>query len=155
MVQMFGAKSVRSSLQKHDAWSRDLFVKLDAADLTHLTTWKKYDFAGPVFPLCPGDGLKQYGDGDEAKFVCNLNWLLELSGSCDIISIGSNGQWKFEETLFQQTSCRVHTFDCTGNYPAPAAISARVFSYRKCIGQRSGHSDYISYDEMLALAGIR
>lgn len=87
--------------------------------------------------------------------MCDLQFLLKISGSCDIISVGSNGLWGFEEAIFAKTACRVHTFDCTGNFPAPHSIKSRVFSYHKCIGHLPGNPDYISYNEMLVLAGIR
>ena len=32
---------------------------------------------------------------------------------CVVISIGSNGEWEFEEDIVKRTRCTVHTFDCT------------------------------------------
>ena len=39
------------------------------------------------------------------KMICNQQ--------CDIISIGSNGEWGFETLITNVTKCHTHTFDCT------------------------------------------
>lgn len=69
------------------------------------------------------DGKKSYED----KFMCSFDELLvtnkatkgaEITGNftmeaCEIMSIGSNGQWGFENNIHRTTKCITRTFDCT------------------------------------------
>jgi hypothetical protein len=59
---------------------------------------------------------------DESKIVCGIGRLEEKepaakkeeTSPCVVYSIGGNNQWAFEKVILEQTTCEVHTFDCTG-----------------------------------------
>mmetsp|Transcript_20529 Transcript_20529/g.57752 ORF Transcript_20529/g.57752 Transcript_20529/m.57752 type:complete len:363 (+) Transcript_20529:85-1173(+) len=157
MVSLFGAKPVADAIKARKSWFRNLADSLDKmSDSVPVSpSWQRYDFFGPVFHLCPNP-LQSFGRGDQEKKVCDLATLTNLSsGTCEIISLGSSGVWDFEREIFQQTTCRVHTFDCTGDYPAPSELSSRVFSYKYCIGDEHIGTQFKSYRQLLALAGIK
>jgi len=157
MVSLFGAKAVADAIKARKLWFRNLADSLDKMSDSVPTSpsWQRYDFFGPVFQLCP-HGLQRFGTGDQEKKVCDLATLTKLSnGTCEIISLGSSGVWDFEREIFQRTTCRVHTFDCTGDYPAPSELSSRVFSYKYCIGDEHIGTQFKSYRQLLALAGIK
>ena len=50
------------------------------------------------------------GDGDGGKWLCSL---AELEAPCLIYSLGSYGDFKFEEALTFATECELWSFDCT------------------------------------------
>eukprot|EP00957_Ditylum_brightwellii_P205742 15345198-Ditylum_brightwellii.AAC.1 len=88
---------------------------------------------GPIFPkVCKSVDVikaKTKGISYEDKFMCSYNSLMvnttdkevsskdEDGNECDMISIGSNGQWGFEENVVASTKCVTHTFDCTISNP--------------------------------------
>jgi hypothetical protein len=55
---------------------------------------------------------------DAGKIMCGLEQLPDdtekMGTDCVVYSIGGNDKWSFEMDLLKKTSCRVHTFDCTG-----------------------------------------
>jgi len=110
---------------------------------------------GPIGPVC-ATPLETYGRGDGEKRACGLS---QQRPPCVVISIGSNGEWEFEEDVFRRTNCTVHTFDCT--VPAatapPAAISTRVFFHRLCIGADSrvvpGVGTFVAWPALLVRIG--
>merc|ERR1712190_163839 len=85
----------------------------------------RQSFLGPIEPRCPFP-LDIFGTRDEEKRICGFKWLqAHWKGSrnqCTVVSIGSRGSWKFEEALFKSSTCHIHTFDCTGDFPAPRQI---------------------------------
>merc|ERR1712007_115504 len=121
MVRLFGAKPVADAIQARKAWFQQLIGNIDnkARLVATSSSWERYNFFGPVFGLCPSSQLQSFATGDEEKRVCDISLLTKLSrGTCEIISLGSAGQWNFEQSIFARTSCRVHTFDCTGTFPS-------------------------------------
>jgi hypothetical protein len=70
------------------------------------------------------------GHGDGPKWICNPHRIRETRPDCLIYSIGSNGQYDFEEGLLQELSisggrgegaspsCEIHVFDF-GGYQRP------------------------------------
>lgn len=115
----------------------------------------RFDMLGPVGPLCPTP-LERYGKGDDEKRACGLS----SQNPCEVLSIGSNGRWDFEEALFALTQCRVHTFDCTtpNTTQPPPAIASRVFFHHVCIGASDKQVPYVgeflSWPSLLARAGL-
>ena len=53
-----------------------------------------------------------------------------------MISIGSNGQWGFEETVVANTKCITHTFDCTVQDPKKPNVDAINF-YPYCVANEN------------------
>jgi len=83
---------------------------------------------GPIGPSC-STVLEAYGKGDGEKRACSLSQIARTAGrNCIIYSIGSNNMWEFEEDIFQRTTCRVETFDCTmhESIQPPEYIQSRV-----------------------------
>lgn len=170
MVDVFGVSKVDEALVQREQWIRDVIQAFDSRAADEAGDWRRYDFFGPVYSLCPDAKLGAFGIGDEEKRICDLSKLSEVHGPCEIIAIGSEGRWEFEKAIYHGTSCRVHTFDCTGDYPVPNEISSRVFSYKKCIGssksskntdpnsikaQLADDQNYLPYGELLKLANIQ
>ena len=69
----------------------------------------------------------------ESKRACGLQY---LAAPCTVLSIGSNGQWAFEEDIVRKTRCHVDVFDCTVHplVEVPAKIASRVTLHRTCLG---------------------
>ena len=110
----------------------------------------------------PNSGLcskfETFGQGDEAKEICIDH--LPTDTRCLVFSIGSNNLWGFERDLFLRTQCRIHTFDCTGNWSVPADLASRVTFHHKCIWGEEGvgafdDNDHMLWTDLVALAGGR
>ena len=86
---------------------------------------------------CVGPGaLGRWGSaGDGGKYLCRAPQLLGAArdGGCTILSLGSDGNFGFEESLLTVTSCGVHTYDCTYTKPLPP-LDARIRFHQVCIG---------------------
>ena len=54
-----------------------------------------------------------------------------LQDPCVVFSLGSNGDYSFEESILDTTSCTVHTFDCTVN---GRNLSERHHYHKLCLG---------------------
>lgn len=89
---------------------------------------RRWDAAlGPVGPNCTN--LIRLGPPGTAQGVDGTKWLCgrlydlrrptpRLDGPrrgdpCDIISIGGNDNWQFEQAVRKELGCTTHTFDCT------------------------------------------
>ncbi len=101
---------------------------------------RRFDMLGPVGPPCLE--LQAYGArrirgvirDTEAKMACELEG---RNASCVLVSLGSNGQWTFEEDVFSRTNCRVEVFDCTVDpeeVTVPAFMRYRVRLHHHCVG---------------------
>ena len=90
----------------------------------------------PVADACSSDLSSLGGTDQQGKHVCNAATLL-AGDECVVVSIGSSlSQWQFERDVFEQSSCTVHTFDCTGSsrgLAVPEDISSRVMLHEVCI----------------------
>jgi len=100
---------------------------------------ERFNIMGPLGPPC-NSPIESYGTGDEEKKACGLRHLqksdVQSSSRCVVYSIGSNNEWGFEEAIFNTTSCRVETFDCTINSESlpPEYIRSRVRFHHICLG---------------------
>ncbi|KAI8925096.1 methyltransferase domain-containing protein [Entophlyctis helioformis] len=58
---------------------------------------------------------------DGPKWMCPEYLQTSESEQCTIFSIGSNGDFNFEEAMhkFVGNKCKIYTFDCTGNWSNP------------------------------------
>ena len=101
---------------------------------------QRFDLLGPVGPPCLE--LQTFGAKQsrgkirdmEAKMACGLEG---SNSSCVVMSLGSNGQWTFEEDIFARTGCRVEVFDCTVDpekVTVPMHLRGRVRLHYHCIG---------------------
>lgn len=102
---------------------------------THELTWnahlphthKPFDSLPNVVPC--NDEL--YTDTD-SKVICGLS---HLESPCIIYSLGSNGNFIFEEAVSESTPCEIHTFDCTVSKDRlPAVLPYRVTYHSICLG---------------------
>lgn len=67
---------------------------------------------------------------DGSKWVCDVH---ALRSPCVVVSLGSNGDFTFEQAILSAAPCQVHTFDCT--YPGTSLDSnTRHFYHKMCIG---------------------
>ena len=122
-----------------DKLERKEAVFLREKDSTFPIGHTRFDLLGPVGPPC--SNLQAFGAKSsrgsirdtEAKMACGL----EGSRSCVVVSLGSNGQWTFEEDVVARTGCRVEVFDCTVDpqkVTVPTHLSGRVRLHYHCIG---------------------
>lgn len=71
---------------------------------------------------------------DGAKYFCDLS-PSSLPAPCVIFSMGSEGDFSFEEAVLSSTACKVYTFDCTY---AGRSIHAERHVYKEwCLGKSS------------------
>ena len=101
-------------------------------------------FRSPFMRCPPGRPLAVYGgtttkDGDGAKLLCDVSALKAAPGKggterCAVYSLGSNGDYAFEEDMLNNTNCEVHTFDCT--YKGHS-IHPRHTYHRLCLGTQA------------------
>jgi hypothetical protein len=108
-----------------------------------------FDMLGPVGPACPD--LLVLGSGDGEKRICLSN--VTGTSDCVIYSIGSNGQWDFEQDVYRRLpTCRVFTFDCTGDFVVPEAIKSRVSFHKLCVGAKDDGL-FRTYSSLMKLLG--
>lgn len=72
------------------------------------------------------------GSGDGGKWLCGVEQTLNQDG-CSIFSLGSNGDFSFEELMVNVTRCHVYSFDCTVGAPADIGSSGRIHFQQVCI----------------------
>ncbi len=72
-----------------------------------------------------------FGFQDGEKRYCGTT---DFGPDCLIISLGSDGDFSFEEDIFARTKCRIETFDCTGTWEVPMSIASRTRIHKYCIG---------------------
>ena len=96
----------------------------------------------PLLPLCKTP-IENYGYEDSSKRACGLKQIAAKSregkNACVVFSIGSYNEFSFEQSIFNETSCTVHTFDCTlgrRGVVVPEGLRSRVFGHNVCIGAR-------------------
>ena len=88
----------------------------------------RFDAFNPFVSCPPGQPLRRYGNGgDGGKVLCDL---AALRPPCLIYSLGSNGDYSFEQDMLRRTRCHVHTFDCTY---AGRSIDAARHTYHKVL----------------------
>ncbi|KAL4517156.1 hypothetical protein Ndes2526A_g00734 [Nannochloris sp. 'desiccata'] len=116
----------------------------------------KYDLFNP-FISCPGGSAMQRLGGsiqdDGGKWLCTD---LLTTAPCTIFSLGSNGDFSFENAMLEATPCKIFTFDCTvdGN-----SINERHQYHKKCIGTAArADTDadrFITLDQAAQLVGVQ
>lgn len=118
---------------------------------TEWTAW--FDLMGPVSPSCCVFSVFGVGDGEKA--VCMnapaFGGATTAGADCWIASIGSNGDFSFEDSVFRQTACQIHTFDCTGTWEVPKNLSSRVTLHPICVSDHT-NGTYLTWDKIVARA---
>lgn len=119
--------------------------------------WKHeiYRMLNPVkAPNCPTLRTFAARDYDLMKRFC---WTTDENEDCSMYSIGSNDKWDFEEEIFNNTKCKVSTFDCIVESHVPPAIAERTNYYPVCIAHETFTDPegrkFKTYRDMLALTG--
>jgi hypothetical protein len=108
----------------------------------------------PVSIACPpNQALVHYGGwdgkGDGNKAFCDLSQLQE---PCIIYSVGSNGDFSFEQSVLQHTRCDVFTFDCT--YAGSSVDGSRHQYHDICVGHSpEGDPRFKSWRQLLKHLG--
>jgi hypothetical protein len=96
-------------------------------DINTAVTHTPYDSLPNVVPCVD----EVYTDAD-AKVICGIS---RLQAPCVIYSLGSDGNFVFEEAVSKKTRCEIHTFDCTvSKERLPAILPARVTYHSICVG---------------------
>jgi hypothetical protein len=138
-------------------------------DVMEPNSYDRWEAAiGSVGPVCTNEDRIQLRAKEhyEDKFMCSYQDLVQkrsslepaMESDCDIISIGSNDQWGFEQTVASQTNCRTHTFDCTISTPKHKPDLESVHFYSACISDRDQTIDgrsYVSYNTMWKMTGMK
>ncbi len=127
------------------------------------STGKRFDAGiGPVGPECTESVSFSKGTYEEKNICIEKKRSYDENdnnkrGECNIISIGSNDQWGFEEEVMSHpklVGCVTHTFDCTlsNNTPRHKPQNDNVKFYPYCIGTEGQEPPYLPFDEMLRLS---
>jgi hypothetical protein len=107
----------------------------------------RYSLFKPSISCPPGTSLSRYGgEADGGKWLCDF---VSLKAPCTIFSLGSRGDYSFEEAMLEATECDVHTFDCT--LPG-RSLGPRHHYHERCIG-KSSDNNFVTLDEAVAMVG--
>jgi len=109
---------------RHELWARELTIAEQLPPNTRgkyqepINNWEPFDLLPPTYD-CDPNNLKRVGSGDGGKWVCEP---FDTTNVCVIISIGSNGNFAFEQGMktFTGDKCKIYTFDCTGSWSDPS-----------------------------------
>lgn len=100
---------------------------------------KRFDVMMPAVNAC---NLQRIGgeEGDGSKFICGLTdipqSLAQDKPKCTVYSLGSNGNYLFEEDVIARTPCNIEIFDCIyeGKKDLPPHLKARARWHDICVG---------------------
>lgn len=112
----------------------------------------------PVTDICDGH-IEQLGNYRGCKVSQMVDQAKGKDG-CVVISVGSHGDFQFEEAVYNKTSCLIHTFD--GSYyehMRPEYIRDRTFYHKYHFGTKKGKAmhgrlNVIDFPGALALANV-
>eukprot|EP00879_Flechtneria_rotunda_P001331 GHRR01001481.1.p1 GENE.GHRR01001481.1~~GHRR01001481.1.p1 ORF type:complete len:390 (+),score=80.39 GHRR01001481.1:272-1441(+) len=107
---------------------------------------QRFEPVKPFVTCPPHQPLTRYGNPkDGGKLLCDLS---KLTAPCIIYSLGSNGDYSFEEDAVKHTQCEIHTFDCTYN---GESIHPRHIYHKVCVG-RAG-ANFRTWEEITHMLG--
>ncbi|KAL4425792.1 hypothetical protein ABPG75_009808 [Micractinium tetrahymenae] len=117
----------------------------------------RYDLFNPFVKCSRGNGsLARLGGADDGgKFICPSE-ALEQPG-CVVYSLGSAGNFDFEEEVLKSTPCEVHSFDCTYDGADLPGYKGRHRYHKICVGQAgsgaavAGDAVFMTYPAILAM----
>eukprot|EP00878_Enallax_costatus_P019727 GHUV01020820.1.p1 GENE.GHUV01020820.1~~GHUV01020820.1.p1 ORF type:complete len:260 (+),score=54.85 GHUV01020820.1:230-1009(+) len=96
-----------------------------------LQGFERFNPLKPFIKCPPNQPLMRYGNtADGGKLLCGLS---KLKPPCIIYSLGSNGDYSFEQDALNNTKCEVHTFDCT--YDGTSIDPERHKYHKTCVGR--------------------
>lgn len=81
--------------------------------------------------------MEQFAEGDGEKYLCSnaISSAMTSADGCWILSIGCGGLFDFERLMVNKfPRCKIHLFDCTGNWKVPADIAHAVTLHKLCVG---------------------
>lgn len=118
---------------------------------------------GPVGPNCSRKVTFSEGTYEEKKLCvaskdAKQEESKEKQEECNILSIGSNDQWGFEEDVMQKLpGCITHTFDCTlkDMTPQKKPKTDNIKFYPYCIGSNDAQHPYLSYENIWSKTQIK
>ncbi|KAJ3033546.1 hypothetical protein HDV00_006081 [Rhizophlyctis rosea] len=98
------------------------------------TDWQAFDLMPETYS-CDARHMERIGPKfptDGGKWICKDRVPKPLAGDCTIFSIGSANDFSFEEAIHTMAPhCKIHTFDCTGDF------HNNVTTYHNwCIGEK-------------------
>mmetsp|Transcript_32296 Transcript_32296/g.53396 ORF Transcript_32296/g.53396 Transcript_32296/m.53396 type:complete len:345 (-) Transcript_32296:220-1254(-) len=144
-ANLFGGKQdLQAALQAQWIWHPDYRMISSSPPGANPAAWGDrgergtWDILGPL-TQCPM--LLRFGEGDDAKHVCNAPSTEVpkhgyLTPPCTVISVGSNNQWGFEHAIARALPhCRIHTLDCTIEPLVPLELRRHVSFHRICVGE--------------------
>jgi hypothetical protein len=100
--------------------------------------------------------MLRYGSGDDGgKWVCGL---AALQQGCIIYSLGSDGNFAFENSMVESSPCEIHTFDCTiTSAKVPGNLNPRIHFHPLCLGDDADNGakagSYRSLSSLMAELG--
>lgn len=128
-VEQFAAAITTAGAYR--ARGNETLVALSALTFSKPSRW--YD-AMPLMSACP-TLLRYGGNADGGKWLCGLD---SLAAPCVIYSLGSNGDFKFEEAMVAATQCDIFSFDCIMRPDKiPAGLHPRIRFEPVCVGSDS------------------
>ncbi|KAI9341499.1 methyltransferase domain-containing protein [Obelidium mucronatum] len=133
----------------------DTATKMSNEDGALMDGFKLYSLFPETFN-CDKNFFRRIGsEGDGGKWSCG-EFFKPKENDCVAVSLGSNGQFDFEESILQHTNnqCTIYTFDCTGTWKPPHE-NIKFNSW--CLGkdQVIDGRIYKSWDTITADLGIK
>ena len=160
---------VQKKMREDKLWDMPTFFEKRWINVLEPSTSERFTAGiGPVGPACSEPITFSKGRYEE-KQICFHPGRKEqrndadrgegMGEECNIVSIGSNDQWGFEEEVMSNpllSDCVTHTFDCTlRGAPKKKPQNDEVKFYPYCIGSEGQQPPYLPFDKMLELAEIK
>lgn len=101
--------------------------------------------------------MEQFAEGDGEKYLCSnaISSAMTSADGCWILSIGCGGLFDFERLMVSKfPRCKIHLFDCTGNWKVPADISHAVTLHKLCVGDATDDFSKDMFKPLTHLIGI-
>lgn len=146
-------------------WRRSAFfqsARKHAFDLKNIESREisnLFDLTPAITTCPPGSRLEIMGvdKDDGGKWMCGLK---SMQAPCHVISLGSNGNFNFENDILANTPCDVHTFDCTmaTRGGGTKLHATRHNFFLKCIGSQQkadSDSNFVTLPQAMKLAGAK
>lgn len=164
------SKFYAAASQNLSDWKTNVFYKAERMNARHMKSpiaklekaaqpaayRELFDIVPAIVACPPGAELAFVGipGSDGGKWTCGIN---TLTAPCHVFSIGSNGNYQFEEDILKNTPCAVSTFDCTMKNRGGGKVlhSSRHKFYLKCLGSEekaASDEDFVSMRGAKALA---
>lgn len=131
-------KTATSQASLYRARHKEIMSELSSTDISRPQAW--YDRM-PRMEDCAA--LFRYGGGgDGGKWLCALD---TVAAPCVIYSLGSYGDFKFEEAMVGATQCDIFSFDCfVSPEKVPSNLHPRIHFEPVCVGSDSADGRFQS-----------